>query len=108
MPSRRARRGTTAGMARPNARLENMFKKTLFRAFLALLALGAFTLQSRADVITTNVDPWMIAAPGNPQTGPPLLDILRFSVDGGRIFTNQTTGAPFAVGSTVKTVGVFT
>ena len=36
---------------------------------------------------------------------PPLVDITRLGLDGGRLFTNQVDGTPFAVGSTVRTIG---
>src|SRR5262249_24450073 len=40
--------------------------------------------------------------PGN---NPPLVEITRLSLPGGRLFTNQVDGAPFAIGRTVRTVG---
>jgi len=73
-----------------------------------MFLLGA-GLPARAEFVTTNADPYLTAGVGNVQSGPPLLDIIRLSVDGGRIFTNQVTGAtPFGVGSTIRTVGAFT
>jgi hypothetical protein len=83
--------------------------------WLGFLAVGLAALlssptPSRGEIILSNGDLQLFdfngPALGHPN--PPLIDITRLSLSGGRLFTNQVTGSPFAVGSTVRTVGVFT
>jgi hypothetical protein len=65
---------------------------------------------SQAEIILSNGDVQLFDFNG-PATGhpnPPLIDITRLSLAGGRVFTNQVTGSPFALGSTVRTIGVMT
>jgi hypothetical protein len=65
---------------------------------------------SQAEIILSNGDVQLFDFNG-PATGhpnPPLIDITRLSFSGGRVFTNQVTGSPFALGSTVRTIGVMT
>jgi hypothetical protein len=79
-----------------------------FVAFCLFVVLSLYVPnQARADFIVSNGDVQMIdlTLPSNPLQ-PPLLDITRLSLAGGRLYTNQVTGAPFALGSTIRTVGV--
>lgn len=88
-----------------------MFRKFFSIVFYAALA-GVLALESPAEVsaefITSNGD--IQAQDPSPQYAgqPPLVNITRMSLTGGRLYTNQVAGAPFQVGSTVRTVGVVT
>lgn len=77
---------------------------------VCLLCLSITGESARAEIILSNGDVQLFdfngPAPGHPN--PPLIDITRMSLSGGRLFTNQISGSPFSVGSTVRTVGVIT
>jgi PEP-CTERM motif len=79
-----------------------------FVAFCLFVVLSLYVPnQARADFIVSNGDVQMIdlTLPSNPLQ-PPLLDITRLSLAGGRLYTNQIEGTPFAVGNTIRTVGI--
>lgn len=73
-----------------------------------LLLLGISAGSASAGYITSN-GTLAVRANGlnqSPGANPPIDQITEFELGFGQLFTNQVGGAPFAVGSTVRTVGV--
>lgn len=82
------------------------FKFSLFS--LSLLAVLASTVPADAGYVTSNGTVQLYSSSPDPaQTGanPPLTEITQLSLASGRVFTNQVNGAPFALGSTIYSVG---
>src|SRR4051794_32413176 len=81
---------------------------TILMALLVVLAAvgtaNASIIDSNGNVQMVDLTPDLINQPGQP----PLVDITRLSLSGGRVYTNQEGGVAFAPGNTVRTVGVFT
>ena len=77
-----------------------------FAALVAALAVFTATADVQAALVTSNgdvmvEDPTGTMVPG----GNPPLQLTHLFLQGGQLFTNQVNGAPFQVGSTIRTVG---
>lgn len=83
-----------------------LWLRSLAVAGLCLIATLALAVPAHADFITSNGDIQMMDSEFAAYVQPPLVDIKLLSLSGGRVYTNQVDGDPFAVGSTVRTVGV--
>lgn len=82
-----------------------MLKKFVLGS-LACAAMLCATSNAHAVYITTSGD--VEATSLFPAAGPPLTPINKLSTSGGNVYTNQVSGAPFALGSEIRSISVQT
>lgn len=88
-----------------------MTRKSLFlsTALGVIATLGVGDFADAAIILSNgNVEGIDLTTPSSHHPNPPLVDITRLSFSTGRVYTNQESGTPFAVGSTIRSVGVYT
>lgn len=80
--------------------------KHLIQLAAVVMWLGAFICSADAAIVLSNGTVQLYDPTPAPGKGPPLEHIQQFGLTGGRVYTNQIDGSPFAVGSTVRTIGI--